>query len=59
MPANLSLSKIESALLSDRDSHYYLADKLEAGEAEYDFVLVDAPPKLINMYLVIHFLAMK
>ena len=33
VPANLSLSKIESELLSDRDSHYYLGDKLEVVES--------------------------
>ena len=46
VPANLSLSKIESELLSDRDSHYYLADKLRAVESDYDFILVDSPPNL-------------
>jgi chromosome partitioning protein len=46
VPANLSLSKIESELLSDRDSHYYLADKLKEVESDYDFILVDAPPNL-------------
>jgi chromosome partitioning protein len=46
VPANLSLSKIESELLSDRDSHYYLADKLKQVESDYDFILVDAPPNL-------------
>ena len=46
VPANLSLSKIESELLSDRDSHYYLADKLREVESDYDFILVDSPPNL-------------
>lgn len=46
VPANLSLSKIESELLSDRDSHYYLADKLKEVESDYDLILVDAPPNL-------------
>jgi chromosome partitioning protein len=44
VPANLGLSKIESELLSDRDSHYYLADRLKEVESDYDFILVDAPP---------------
>jgi len=46
VPANLSLSKIESELLSDRDSHYYLGDKIKAVESDYDFILVDSPPNL-------------
>lgn len=46
VPANLSLSKIESELLSDRDSHYYLGDKIKLVESDYDFILVDSPPNL-------------
>jgi len=46
VPSNLSLSKIESELLSDRDSHYYLADRLKEVESDYDFILVDASPNL-------------
>ena len=45
-PANLSLGRIEDELLSERDSHYYLADKLEEIQEEYDIILVDAPPNL-------------
>ena len=40
VPANLSLGRIEDELLSERDSHYYLADKLEAVRGEYDLILV-------------------
>ena len=28
VPSNLSLGKLESELISERDSHYYLADKI-------------------------------
>lgn len=45
-PANLSLGRIEDELLSERDSHYYLAEKLEEIQEEYDIILVDAPPNL-------------
>jgi chromosome partitioning protein len=33
-PANLSLGRIEAELLSERDPHYYLADKVEAIEGD-------------------------
>jgi len=46
VPANLSLGKLESELISERDSHYYLADKLEEIQNEYDAILVDSPPNL-------------
>ena len=46
VPANLSLGKLESELISERDSHYYLADKLEEIQSEYDAILVDSPPNL-------------
>jgi len=46
VPANLSLGKLESELISERDSHYFLADKLEEIQNEYDAILVDSPPNL-------------
>ena len=46
IPANLSLGKIESELISDRDSHYYLADKLDPITDGYDVILLDTPPNL-------------
>jgi chromosome partitioning protein len=45
-PSNLSLGKLESELLSERDSHYYLADRLNEIKEEYDFILLDSPPNL-------------
>ncbi len=46
IPANLSLGRLETDLISERDSHYYLADKLEDVESEYDVILMDSPPSL-------------
>jgi len=46
VPANLSLGRIENELISERDSHYCLADKLSEIEGEYDVILLDAPPNL-------------
>jgi len=46
VPANLSLGRIEAELLSERDSHYYLADKVGAIEGDYDVTLFDCPPNL-------------
>ena len=46
VPANLSLGRIEDELLSERDSHYYLAEKLGAVQGEYDLILIDSPPNL-------------
>ena len=46
VPANLSLRRIENELLSERDAHYYLADKLKEIRGEYDVILVDSPPNL-------------
>jgi chromosome partitioning protein len=46
VPANLSLGRIENELLSERDGHYYFADKLEEIKREYDVILVDSPPNL-------------
>jgi chromosome partitioning protein len=46
VPANLSLGKIENELLSERDAHYYLADKLDEIRGKYDLVLIDSPPNL-------------
>jgi chromosome partitioning protein len=46
VPANLSLGKLETELISERDSHYYLADKLEDVDSEYDVILMDSPPNL-------------
>lgn len=45
-PSNLSLGKLESELISERDSHYYLADKLEDIKDEYDVIVLDSPPNL-------------
>jgi len=46
VPSNLSLGKLESELLSERDSHYYLADKLDEIDGDYDILLLDSPPNL-------------
>jgi chromosome partitioning protein len=46
VPANLSLGKLESELISERDSHYYLADKLEEIQTDYDVIMLDSPPNL-------------
>jgi len=46
VPANLSLGKLESELISERDSHYYLADKLEEIQDDYDIIILDSPPNL-------------
>ena len=46
VPANLSLGKIETELLSERDSHHYLADRLEEIQGEYNVILLDPPPNL-------------
>ena len=46
VPSNLSLGKLESELQSERDSHYYLADKIDEIQGEYDFVIIDSPPNL-------------
>lgn len=44
--SNLSLGKLESELQSKRDSHYYLADKIDELNGGYDFVVIDSPPNL-------------
>ncbi|MGD0918417.1 MAG: ParA family protein [Thermodesulfobacteriota bacterium] len=46
LPANLSLGRIENELISERDSHYCLVDKLAEIEGKYDVILLDAPPNL-------------
>jgi len=46
VPSNLSLGKLESELQSERDSHYYLADKIDEINSGYDFVIIDSPPNL-------------
>jgi len=46
VPSNLSLGKLESELISERDSHYYLADKIDEIPEEYDIILLDSPPNL-------------
>ncbi len=46
VPSNLSLGKLENELISERDSHYYLADKLDEVNGVYDIILLDSPPNL-------------
>ena len=46
VPSNLSLAKLESELQSERDAHYYLADKLDEINGQYDAVIIDSPPNL-------------
>ena len=46
IPANLTLERLENELVSERDSHYCLADKLTEIDGEYDVILLDAPPNL-------------
>ena len=46
VPANLGLGKMENELISERDSHYYLADKLDEIKDQYHIILVDSPPNL-------------
>lgn len=46
VPFNLSLGKLESELQSERDSHYYLADKIDKLNGGYDFVIINSPPNL-------------
>ena len=46
IPSNLSLAKLESELQSERDSHHDLADKIEALNGGYNFVIIDSPPNL-------------
>lgn len=46
VPSNLSLGKLESELQSERDSHYYLADKIDEIQGDYDIILLDSPPNL-------------
>jgi chromosome partitioning protein len=44
VPANLGLGKMENELISERDSHYYLADKLDEIKDQYHIILVDSLP---------------
>jgi chromosome partitioning protein len=44
VPANLDLEKINIHLAADVDAQYYLADKLEDIDGDYDFVIMDCPP---------------
>ena len=46
LPANLSLADLETEMITERDSHYYLADKLDEVRDHYDVVLIDSPPNL-------------
>lgn len=47
VPANLTLSDIDSLLASDGDAQYFLYDELEELENDpYDFILLDCPPNL-------------
>ena len=66
VPSNLSLGKLESELQPESDSHYYLADKFEALNSGYNFVIIDSPPNLglttwsvlaaINKAMFLHFI---
>jgi cellulose biosynthesis protein BcsQ len=40
VPSNLSLGKLESELISERDSHYYLADKIDEINGDYLKIIV-------------------
>ncbi|RJR23653.1 MAG: ParA family protein [Desulfobacteraceae bacterium] len=46
VPSNLTLGRIETELLSERDAYHFLADKLEEIKSEYDVILLDSPPNL-------------
>ena len=46
IPCHLGLGEIESYLLSDLDSRFLLADKLDQVKDDYGMVLVDCPPSL-------------
>ena len=46
LPSNLSLGLAELELLSNPDSQYLLADKLEEVKSGYGLVLIDCPPSL-------------
>ena len=46
IPSNISLGTLESELISERDSHYYLADRIDEIKIEYDIILIDSPPNL-------------
>lgn len=47
VPANLTLSDLDSLLASDGDSQYFLYDELEELDPDpYDFILIDCPPNL-------------
>jgi chromosome partitioning protein len=46
IPSNLGLGLIEYELLSDPDSQYLLADRLDGVRKDYGLVLIDCPPSL-------------
>jgi len=46
LPANLTLANLDTELLSERDSHYYLTDRLSEVSDQYDVALIDSPPNL-------------
>ncbi len=46
IPSNLGLGLIEYELLSEPDSQYLLADKLDKVRKDYGLVLIDCPPSL-------------
>lgn len=46
IPSNLGLGLQEYELLSNPDSHFLLADKLEEVKSKYGIILIDCPPNL-------------
>jgi chromosome partitioning protein len=46
IPSNLGLGLIEYELLSEPDSQYLLADKLDEVRKDYGLILIDCPPSL-------------
>jgi chromosome partitioning protein len=46
MPANLGLSVSERDIFNMVDSQYFLIDRLEELNKDFDFILIDSPPNL-------------